>query len=1009
MAKKIKLHFDPNQEHQVLAIEQTVRLFEGHPKYEVSDLSDGETIGNLAPGYELERSWLEDNLLSTVTDYNAAAREKRLSQIKNPPRIVYEEGLPLEVKTDAEDKYFNLSREYPAFTVEMETGTGKTYAYLRTIYELRKHYGFRKFIIVVPSRAIYEGTAKSFESTREHFKSIYGNETTNLIKYDSNQISKLRGFADTPSTNILVMTIAAFNKKSNKLYKPTEKLQGDRLPFEYIADTRPILILDESQNYLARKQGRRRGNKPSLSETALLTLNPLFALLYSATPVYKPNLIYRLTPGDAFRRNLVKRIEVLGVEETQQANDNQLLFTFSEPRAGYGLGVETEVNTIVKGQAVRKSMTFRKNDDLFEKTGNPAYRGIVIDVIDKGRGVIIFTNGEELHLNDPGRSSVSRRDRFRVQIEETVRIHMQKQRAMVEAGKNIKVLSLFFIDRVANYVPHDGLIKNLFDEAYKKVSKEFGHFRGILPEEVRRGYFAQSKKGLAVDTNIEDGDKKAPDKQAEKAAYELIMKSKEQLLSFSEPVSFIFAHSALKEGWDNPNVFQICTLNETRSERKKRQEIGRGLRLPVDQDGIRDFDQNTNILTVIANESYDKFAAQLQHEYQESGDAAPPAPSDAKRKPAKRNDTLFKSARFRSFWNKLMQGTDYTINVDSEAVVKQCIEVLNNAKFDVPKLSITRGKFVSTNYKITFADISLTGLASVEIERSSTEREQVDKFQLWVKKGDKLDSKDENLKGTGIVDLDQAGADSTLTFADRGTLRLQESLEFSTQLGQKVTPREIALTDRAYAIPDFIARAAEATNLTRRTLLRILQGLQPEKLARVEKNPEGFSSLFVSTIKDVLATHIAENVEYTLNGKKKDDRELEIFFPASQKYPQKEVLPGSTRSSLYSEVQYDSDIERKFIQFKLNEDSAVICFFKFPPKFKIGTPRIILNYNPDWAVIRENEDGLKMELVRETKGNADIDKLQFGDEKRKILCARKHFAVLGINYKVVTGGEEVWW
>jgi type III restriction enzyme len=996
MAKKIKLHYNPDQEHQTLAIDQTVRLFEGHPHYEVSDLSDGETIGNLAPGYELERSWLEENLLSTVSDYNAAAVGKRLSQIKNPPRIVYEEGHPLEVGPVEQHAY---AREYPAFTVEMETGTGKTYAYLRTIYELRKHYGFRKFIIVVPSRAIYEGTAKSFESTREHFKSIYGNETTNLIKYDSNQISKLRGYADTPSTNILVMTIAAFVRKTNKVYKPTEKLQGDRLPFEYIADTRPILILDESQNYLTKK-----------SKTALLTLNPLFALNYSATPVKKPNLIYRLTPGDAFRRNLVKRIEVLGVEETQQANDNQLIFRFEDPRQGYGPSVEAELNCLVKGQIVRKNVKLKAGDSLFEKSGgNPAYGGRIVEEINRGTGEVIFTNEEAINVNDPASATVSRRDRFRVQIEETVRIHMQKQRAMVEAGKNIKVLSLFFIDRVANYVPHDGLIKTLFDEAYIKVSKDFGHFRGNEPANVRRGYFAQSKKGLAVDTNVEDSDKKAADIQAEKAAYELIMKSKEQLLSFDEPVSFIFAHSALKEGWDNPNVFQICTLNETRSERKKRQEIGRGLRLPVDQDGRRDFDQNTNILTVIANESYDKFAAQLQHEYQETGDMNMAPPHDARKKPAERNDALFKSARFRSFWNKLMQGTDYTINVDTEAVVKQCVEVLNAAKFEVPKLSITRGKFVSTNYKITFADISLTGLASVEIERTSTEREQVDKFQLWVKKGDKLDSKDENLKGTRIVDLDQAGADSTLTFADRGTLRLGESIEFSTQLGQKVTPREVALSDRAYAIPDFIARAAEATKLTRRTLLRILKGLQPVKLARVEKNPEGFSSLFVSTIKDILATHIAENVEYALNGKKKDDRDLEIFFPSTLKYPQKEVLPGSNRSSLYSEVQYDSEIERKFIHFKLNEDPAVICFFKFPPKFKIGTPRIILNYNPDWAVIRENEDGLKMELVRETKGNADIDKLQFGDEKRKILCARKHFAVLGIDYKVVTGGEEVWW
>ena len=994
MAKQIKLRFDPDQDHQTLAIEQTVRLFEGHPRYEVSDLSDGETIGNLAPGTDLERSWLEDNLRSSVSDYNERARARRLSEIKNPPRIVYEEGFPLAV--GPEEKYA-FSREYPAFTVEMETGTGKTYAYLRTIYELRKQYGFRKFLIVVPSRAIYEGTAKSFESTREHFKALYGNETTNLIKYDSNQISKLRGFADTPSTNILVMTMAAFVRKSNKLYKATEKLQGERLPFEYIADTRPILILDESQNYLTKK-----------SRTALLTLNPLFALNYSATPVQKPNLIYRLTPADAFQRNLVKRIEVIGVEESQMANDNQLYFQFSEPRKGYGPGVEAEMNTIVKGQVVRKLVQLRDNDDLFQKTKNPAFHGLVIESIDKSDGVIVFTNQEEYRMNDPAASTVSRRDRFRVQIEETIRTHMKKQESMRKAGKSIKVLSLFFIDRVANYVPSDGLIKTLFDEAFRRISVEFGHFKGLRPEEVRRGYFAKDNKGQVKDTSVEESDKKAADREAEKAAYELIMRSKEQLLSFDEPVSFIFAHSALKEGWDNPNVFQICTLNETRSERKKRQEIGRGLRLPVDQQGVRDFDANTNVLTVIANESYDSFAAQLQHEYQVSGDVAPPAPSNAKRAPAKRNEKLFKSKEFRNFWNKLMQGTDYVIHVDTEAVVKQCIEYLNNQPFHEPKLTITRGKFVVSTYQITFTDASMTGLAKLEIERSTTDRDKTDKYELWVKKGDAIDSKDENLKGTRIVDLQLAGTDSTITFADRGSLQLGESLEFSTQKGQSSTERSVALTERKYAIPDFIARAAEATQLTRRTLVRILKGLRPENLVRIERNPEGFSSLFVAGIKDILATHIAENVEYTLNGKRKDERELEVFFPKTLKYPQKEILEGSDRASLYSEVQYDSEIERKFILLKLNEDPNVICFFKFPPKFKIGTPRIILNYNPDWAVIRKSVDGMKLELVRETKGNADIDKLQFGDEKRKILCAIKHFEKLGVDYRVITGAEDNW-
>jgi type III restriction enzyme len=996
MAKNIKFHFDPDQDHQVLAIEQTVRLFEGHPHYAVNDLSDGETIGNLAPGLQLERSWLEDNLRSSVMDYNHHARQRRLTPIKNPPRIVYEEGFPLEVGPEMR---YAFSNDYPAFTVEMETGTGKTYTYLRTIYELRENYGFRKFVIVVPSRAIYEGTAKSFEATREHFKSLYGNETTNLIRYDSQQISKLRGFADTPSTNILVMTMAAFVRKSNKLYKATEKLQGERLPFEYIADTRPILILDESQNYTTKK-----------SKRALLTLNPLFALNYSATPVEKPNLIYRLTPADAFQRNLVKRIEVLGVEETERANDNQLNFSFAEPVTGWGGGpaVETELNTVVKGQVVRKSMRLRKGDDLYEKTNNPAFEGIVIDEIDRGRGVILFTNGDEMTLTDTGGGTVSQRDRFRVQIQETIRAHMRKQKSLIASGKTIKVLSLFFIDRVANYVPSDGIIKTLFDQEYRKIAADYGHFRGTEPERARRGYFAQSKKGLVVDTAIEDKDKKAADRQAEREAYRLIMKGKTELLSFDEPVAFIFAHSALKEGWDNPNVFQICTLNETKSERKKRQEIGRGLRLPVDQSGQRDFDANSNVLTVIANESYDTFAAQLQHEYREAGDAAPPAPSNARRKAAKRNNAIFHSAEFRSFWNKLMQGTDYTIHVDTEEVVRQCIDILNDQTLPEPKLSITRGEFVITTYRITFADISLTGLASIEIERENTKRPEVDKFQLWVKTNDPLDTKDENLKGLRVVEVRESGKDSVVVFANRGSLRLGETMEFSTQQGQRVTQRDVALSERTYVIPDFIRRAAEATNLTRRTLIRILGGINEAQRGKIERNPEGFSSLFVSTVKNVLATHVADNVEYTLNGQRKDERELAIFFPEQQKYPQKEIMPGSG-ASLYDQVQYDSAIEERFVRWKLNEDPRIVCFFKFPPKFRINTPRIILNYNPDWGIIRRDDGGMKLQLVRETKGNADVSKLQFPDEARKIACAKKHFALLGIDYRVITGEEEKWW
>ena len=576
---KLKLKFDPGQEHQKIAIESVVNLFKGLPPYKTSFQLGDEAIPNLPPYSSFDEEWLLGNLQEVQKE-----NSKIIQNLEQSIKLEFEEGLVLEGTG-------NESWRFPYFTVEMETGTGKTYAYLRTIFELRKKYGFGKFIIIVPSIAIYEGTIKNFEITKEHFRALYGNETVNLIEYESQQISKLRHFSNSSALEILLMTIDSFNRVSNVIFKATEKLPGEKLPFQYIQETKPILILDEAQNYITEK-----------AKSALRTLHPLFALKYSATPKEKQNLVYKLSPVDAFKMNLVKKIEVYGV--TERENVNQLSLAL-EKIMGYGPKASVKAPAIRNGVKREETITFQKGDDLFEKTGNEQFRNIKVDEINSGLGFVVFSDTTRLSIHDVKSGINTGQDIFRVQIEETVKRHLRKQAEL--RSKGIKVISLFFIDRVANYTAKEAIIPTLFDSAFDKYKSDYEEFRNLKGEEIREAYFAQkkTKKGevIAIDTDS----KNKAEREAEKEAFELIMKNKEQLLSFDEKKCFIFAHSALKEGWDNPNVFQICTLRDTQSEIRKRQEIGRGLRLAVNQEGERVTDEGVNILTVVANESYQDF------------------------------------------------------------------------------------------------------------------------------------------------------------------------------------------------------------------------------------------------------------------------------------------------------------------------------------------------------------------------------------------------------------------
>jgi len=985
---KLKIHFESDQEHQIRAIESTVKLFQGYTKRETGFQLGDDTVANMDQYEMLDETWLYDNLLEVQQD-NGLVEDMFLN---------FDDGFEV---TGID------SWRYPYYTCEMETGTGKTYVYLRTIHELRKNYGWGKYIIIVPSVAIYEGVVKTFKITKDHFASLYNNETIHLTQYSGKDISKLRSFANSSAVEVMVMTIDSFNKATNVIFKPTEKLQGEKLPYQYIQETRPILLLDESQNYTSPK-----------SREALRTLHPFFALKYSATPTEKGktseenrelmNRFYHLSPVDAFKMDLVKKIEVLGVTEQNNLNDNQLSLMLMEEKAGYGLGLEAKLNVIKNGEVKTETIKLRKGDDLFEKTHNENFKGLVIDEINKALGVVLFTNGTEYKVAEGGDVTLSKEEIFRVQIEETIKAHMKKQKQLINKG--VKVLSLFFIDKVANYVENDGIIKKLFDEAYERLKNQYPFYSGWSAEQVRQGYFAKKKAKNKPDTYVDTSvDKKTKaEKELEKVAYNLIMKDKEKLLSFDEKTSFIFAHSALKEGWDNPNVFQICTLNTASSENRKRQEIGRGLRLSVNQEGKRVTDEGVNVLTVIANESYESYCEQLQNNYRESGDAAPPTPSNARKVEAKRNNKLFNSEAFESFWKKLCQKTDYKIIIDEEELAKLCINKLNVAKYPEPNIVVVKGRFVMTDFKITLKNV-VEEVIKLEILKSDSDGNE-EKIKRNFKVGDDLAkiAKDERLKGFKIVDAKSDEDRSEIVFSDKGILRAGEAITFSSEKGQKGDPQYKQQAQTTYPIFNFIERAEEATHLKRTTLVSIFKGLNKDIKEKIFKNPEGFTSIFIDIIKGTLADHIAANVEYSLT-KELMQYDSEDMFPEARKFPQKELIDGSGWS-LYDQVQIDSDIERRFVEYKLNEDDKVVCFFKFPNQFKISLPKIIGNYNPDWGIIRWDEnENYKLELVRETKGNVNPNLLQFPNEKRKIDCATKHFKLTNVDYKQIKGDEVIWW
>lgn len=990
MLKQLQLKFDPNQDYQIEAVQSVVDVFDGLPRYTTEFVLGDNVVPNLPAFQTLGEDWLYSNVRAVQERNNI---QPRISE------LAVDEGLVLEGAGDE-------SWRYPSFTVEMETGTGKTYVYLRTIHELHKRYGFRKFIVVVPSIAIYEGFAKNFEITRSHFAALYGNEPVNLIRYDGSKLSALRGFATSTFVEIMVMTIQSFNtakgRSSNRIFGFSEQLPGERLPYQYVQETRPILILDEPQNM-----------ESKLAREALRTLHPLFALRYSATHRETPNLLYQLTPFEAYQRGLVKRIQVDGVTERQSFNEAFLALRGIEINNKQPIA---RVQTLAtdNGQTREVTIELKHGDNLYTKTKRDEYQhGYVVTEINARDGFVEFDGGVTLRISDMFGNS--KQAIFRVQIERTIERHMQVQEELLDKG--VKVLSLFFIDRVANYVNENGIIRCLFDEAFERLKGKFPFFANHQAHEVRSAYFAtrKTKEGEeAIDTESRTKD----EREAEKAAFELIMRDKERLLSLDEPVSFIFAHSALKEGWDNPNVFQICTLNQTVSEMKKRQEIGRGLRLPVNQDGERIFDEDVNVLTVVANESYETYAATLQNEYREAGQAAPPPPSRVDKAVAVRNEEIFNKPEFRDFWEKLSRLTRYRINIDTPELIHECVLQFNSIDDQQlkPQIVIERGRFVVTRFTLTLEAVE-SGSAQIRIQTQSTDDVgkpntlldmSVRPYKARENLGDK--NNEPRLRMFRVREIVEAGEKSYVTFENDVKLYLGEQYQFDSEKGQVPQERLVFAPEQTYPVFNLIDRAAKETGLTRPTINEIFRRIDGQKKQYIFRNPEGFASVFISILKNALADHIADRIEFVLEQDGDNAYDLEQLFPLKKQFPQKELIVAGP-FGLYDQVQIDSDVEKRFAEKHLTgDDRRVIAYFKFPSAFRISFPKILGNYNPDWGILRlDQEDRVVLQLVRETKGSEDPEKLQFSHEKRKVKVAKKHFQTIGIDYRVVTDQTPQWW
>ena len=978
----MKLHFEPNLDYQLQAIEAVCDLFRGQEtcrtEFTVTRTSpDGASFlpgmgSDLGLGNRL--SLLDDEIL---TNLNSVQLRGGLAQ--------------------------SSTLASGDFTVEMETGTGKTYVYLRTVFELNKRFGFTKFVIVVPSVAIKEGVYKALQMTEDHLKGLYAGTPYDYFLYDSSKLGQVRNFATSSQIQVMVVTVGAINKKDvNNLYKDSEKTGGEK-PIDLIKATRPIVIVDEPQSVDGGLRGKGR--------EALEAMNPLCTLRYSATHVEKHHMVYRLDAVDAYEQKLVKQIEVAAATVEDAHNKPYVRFISAANKRGT-ITAKVELDVETKTGVRRKEVTVQDGDDLEQTTGRAIYEDCRI-------GEIRVPKGEEsLELRVPGSEHYLAKGEAwgdvdplaiaREMIRRTIREHLDKEKRLRPQG--IKVLSLFFIDAVNRYRSYDddgnpvkGDYARIFEEEYRRLARNldyrtlFGEVDlDAAAEEVHNGYFSIDKKGGWTDT----AENNQSNRDNAERAYNLIMKEKELLLSFETPLKFIFSHSALREGWDNPNVFQICGLRDIRSERERRQTIGRGLRLCVNQDGIRLRGFEVNTLTVIATENYEQFAENLQKEIEsdtgirfgivEQHQFAAIATIDDEGQAV-----ALGSEQSKLIWEHLKdQG-----HIDAKGRVQDSLrEALKQGTLEVPE------DFAPQLDQIAEVLKKLAGRLEI---KNADERRPVRPRQA-VLHSEEFKALWERIKHktTYRVEFDNEKLLERCVRALQDAPRIPKTrLQWRKadlaigKAGVEATEREgaatVVLDEGDIALPDILTDLQDRTQLTRRSIHRILVG--SERLDDFKRNPQQFIELVADAINRCKRMALVDGIKYQRLG---DDQ---FYAQELFEHPELFGLPEltgylknmleETQKSVYEQVVYDSDTERTFAD-QLEKNDAVRVYAKLPGWFKVPTP--LGSYNPDWAVLLRTEAGERLYFVVETKSSLFLDDLR-DKEGAKIACGKAHFGALHVN------------
>ncbi len=1006
----MKLHFESNLDYQLQAIEAVCGLFHGQETCRTEFTVLRHALGRQTTMLENELGI--GNRLTLLDD----------EVLENLHAIQQRHGLAPSPKLVSRD-----------FTVEMETGTGKTYVYLRTIFELNKRYGFTKFVIVVPSVAIKEGVYHTIETAANHLTSLYAGVPFQYFLYDSAKLNEVRTFATSPQIQIMVMTVGAINKfgdeqqaqvedadevarrekSKNVMYRPSEKTGWEK-PIDLIRATRPIIIVDEPQSV--------EGGLDGKGKKALERMDPLCNLRYSATPKHAHQMVFKLDAVDAYERKLVKQIEVAAAAVQGGHNKPYVqLVSVSNKKREITAKLLLDVQ---KGTSVsRQEVTVQDGDDLEEVTGRAVYRHCRIGEIRAAKGnefiELRFPGGEKFLRRGEAHGDVEPLAVQRQMMNRTIKEHLDKEKRLRPQG--IKVLSLFFIDAVDKYRQYDengnpikGDYARLFEEEYRRLAKHPDYqslFKEVdltaAAEHVHEGYFSVDKKKIGTKTIEVIKDTKGTT-AADDDTYNLIMRDKEKLLSFDTPLKFIFSHSALREGWDNPNVFQICALREMASEQQRRQTIGRGLRLCVNQNGerLRGFEVNT--LTVIATESYEEFAEKLQKEIEEDtgirfGIVEEHQFAGITTTGANGQSTPLGVASSKVLWQHLRSAGF----LNSQGKVQDSLRVaLKNRSLALP------APFTEHLPQVTEILRKLAGRLEI---KDADKRRQVKTRQavlhgaefkaLWDRIKHKTTYRvqfdNEALLETCIRWLADAPPIAKTRLQWRKADVIIERAGLDTK--ETATSATVALDESDVELPDILTDLQDKTALTRRSICRIL--VDSGRLNDFKRNPQQFIEVAAEIINRAKRMALVDGIKYERIGD-------EVYY--AQELFETEELSGylqqmiSANKSVHEEVIYQSEIERSFAE-DLEKNEAIKVYAKLPNWFKVPTP--LGSYNPDWAILVDKDGAERLYLVVETKSTLFVDELR-DRESKKIECGRAHFKALAVGespakYVVATSVNEV--